>query len=358
MTGAAYVASREPPASQLGPELPDYTSSRETDRHGHHAQRSRAHRRGARSRSPGPTRSSSSIPAAPTTPSRSRGGMRRASRCATGRATARRRTTPRSSPSNDWILSLDADERVTPELAPRSGSCSKASRRPRGYRIPRVTLVPRPVDPHDRLVSRLPAAAVRSPRRPLERPPGARVGRAPGARPAGCATSCSTTPTATSPITSRRSTATRRSRRSSGSRRAAGPTRFEIVVHPRLAFLRNYVLRGGIRDGAAGLLVSALNSYYVFLKFAKLWELQQRASIPVSRRPTIGIARSPIRRSASPSIRAPDVLAAHRHGADVAGRAEPGAGHGDGPARARPSDAARRALRAASCGSARRKGST
>ena len=51
----------------------------------------------------------------------------------------------------------------------------------------------------------------------------------------------------------------------------------EAVVHPPLAFLRNYVLRGGFRDGAAGLLVSGLNSYYVFLKLAKLWELQQQA---------------------------------------------------------------------------------
>jgi glycosyltransferase involved in cell wall biosynthesis len=49
----------------------------------------------------------------------------------------------------------------------------------------------------------------------------------------------------------------------------------EICVHPPLAFLRNYVLRRGITDGSAGLLVSILNSYYVFLKFAKLWELNQ-----------------------------------------------------------------------------------
>ena len=53
---------------------------------------------------------------------------------------------------------------------------------------------------------------------------------------------------------------------------------FDLLVHPRLAFLRNYLLRGGFRDGAAGLLVSRLNAYYVFLKFAKLWELQRRAA--------------------------------------------------------------------------------
>ena len=46
---------------------------------------------------------------------------------------------------------------------------------------------------------------------------------------------------------------------------------------PTLAFLRNYVLAEDSRTARAGLLVSILNSYYVFLKFAKLWELQRAA---------------------------------------------------------------------------------
>jgi glycosyltransferase involved in cell wall biosynthesis len=53
--------------------------------------------------------------------------------------------------------------------------------------------------------------------------------------------------------------------------RRTGPLR--IVLHADAAFLRNYLLRGGIRDGAAGLIVSLLNSYYVAMKFVKLWEL-------------------------------------------------------------------------------------
>jgi len=48
----------------------------------------------------------------------------------------------------------------------------------------------------------------------------------------------------------------------------------EAVVHPPAAFFRNYILRRGFRDGTAGFLVSVLNSYYVFLKILKLWELQ------------------------------------------------------------------------------------
>jgi len=50
---------------------------------------------------------------------------------------------------------------------------------------------------------------------------------------------------------------------------------FEVAIHPSLAFLRNYIARGGVRDGIPGLIISTLNSYYVFLKFAKLWELDR-----------------------------------------------------------------------------------
>ncbi len=38
------------------------------------------------------------------------------------------------------------------------------------------------------------------------------------------------------------------------------------------ALVRNYVLRGGFLYGRAGLVISVLNSYYTFLKFAKLME--------------------------------------------------------------------------------------
>ena len=48
-----------------------------------------------------------------------------------------------------------------------------------------------------------------------------------------------------------------------------------IATHPCLAFLRNLIVRQGFRDGTTGLVISILNSYYVFLKFAKLWELQR-----------------------------------------------------------------------------------
>jgi glycosyltransferase involved in cell wall biosynthesis len=53
----------------------------------------------------------------------------------------------------------------------------------------------------------------------------------------------------------------------------------QIAGHPALAFLRNYVLRGGIRDGVPGLIVSAMNAHYVMLKFAKLWELDAERTL-------------------------------------------------------------------------------
>lgn len=53
------------------------------------------------------------------------------------------------------------------------------------------------------------------------------------------------------------------------------PTVAQMLFHPGLAFLRNYILKGGFKDGGAGLIISIVNSYYVFLKFAKLWELQK-----------------------------------------------------------------------------------
>lgn len=54
----------------------------------------------------------------------------------------------------------------------------------------------------------------------------------------------------------------------------------DLAVHPPLAFLRNYVLRRGVIDGRLGLMISLMNAYYVFLKFAKLWELERRTSPP------------------------------------------------------------------------------
>lgn len=61
----------------------------------------------------------------------------------------------------------------------------------------------------------------------------------------------------------------------------------QLLFHGPLAFLRNYVAKGGFRLGAVGIIVSAMNAYYVFLKFAKLWQVQ---SSPAAR-PGSGVER-------------------------------------------------------------------
>lgn len=48
----------------------------------------------------------------------------------------------------------------------------------------------------------------------------------------------------------------------------------DLAFRGPLAFLRNYVAKGGVTLGRVGLIVSTMNAYYVFLKFAKLWQLQ------------------------------------------------------------------------------------
>ena len=50
---------------------------------------------------------------------------------------------------------------------------------------------------------------------------------------------------------------------------------FDLLLQAPAAFLRNYILRRGVLDGSVGLVLSIVNAYSVFLKFAKLWELQR-----------------------------------------------------------------------------------
>jgi glycosyltransferase involved in cell wall biosynthesis len=174
---------------------------------------------------------------------------------------------------HDWILSLDADERVTPELAAEIKSTLAGLPPCRGYRMPRVTWHLgrwiRTTDwyPDDqlRLYDRRAAewtgrhvhesVSVRGPVGPLR-------GELQHFAYRDIADHLETI--------DRYTTYAARQMREDG--RRAGV--LDLAVHPPLAFLRNYALRGGIRDGVPGLIISAMNAYYVFLKLAKLWELR------------------------------------------------------------------------------------
>jgi glycosyltransferase involved in cell wall biosynthesis len=49
----------------------------------------------------------------------------------------------------------------------------------------------------------------------------------------------------------------------------------DLLLRPPGRFLKGYVARQGFRRGLPGFLVSASTAYYVFLKYAKLWELER-----------------------------------------------------------------------------------
>ena len=176
--------------------------------------------------------------------------------------------------SNDWILSIDADERVTPALAEEIQALLRSGPDAAGYRVSRVSnylgqwirstdwypdyhvrlyhrraarwsehTVHESIDCEGR-VERLRGELLHYPYRNVSEHL-AKIDRY------------------TTLVAEQWSAEGRRS------------SAWRAVVYPRLAFLRNYVLRRGFLDGQTGLLVSLLNSYYVFLKYVKLFEMQR-----------------------------------------------------------------------------------
>jgi glycosyltransferase involved in cell wall biosynthesis len=60
-------------------------------------------------------------------------------------------------------------------------------------------------------------------------------------------------------------------------RQGRRPRTHELVLRPFGRFARMYVLQAGFLDGRKGLLLAALYAYYVFMRTAKAWELTRRA---------------------------------------------------------------------------------
>jgi len=46
-----------------------------------------------------------------------------------------------------------------------------------------------------------------------------------------------------------------------------------MFLHPVCRFMTAYIFRRGFMDGVPGMMIAVVNSFYVFLKYAKLWEL-------------------------------------------------------------------------------------
>ena len=183
--------------------------------------------------------------------------------------------------SNDWILSLDADERVPAELTKEIRDLLQKGPAESGYRIPRVTWY---LGQWIRSTDWYPDYQLRLYDRRAARWNGRRVHESVEAdRPPGILRHelqhYAYRDISHHLATIDKYTTLAAEQWLSEGRRTNG---FEMFFHPRFAFIRNYLLRGGFSDGAAGLLVSRMNAYYVFLKLAKLWELQSVTRQPPS----------------------------------------------------------------------------
>jgi len=179
--------------------------------------------------------------------------------------------------SHDWILSLDADERVTPSLAAEIRSLLASEPARRGYRIPRLSHYLgrwiRGTDWYPDYQLRL-----------YDRRAGRWNGRlvhesvALDGEPGVLRSDLQHFPYRD--ISHHLATIDRYTTLAADEMRARGnvPSLAGVALHPPFAFLRNYILRRGFLNGSAGFTVSALNSYYVFLKLAKAREPGPRTS--------------------------------------------------------------------------------
>ena len=175
---------------------------------------------------------------------------------------------------HDWVLSLDADERVSRELAIELRALFDTGPAHRGYRIPRVT---RYLDRWIRTTDWYPDPQLRLYDRRVARWNSRRVHESVSVDGQVGRLRAEIEHRAYRDVSHHLATIDRYTTLAADQMLAEGRRTgwLDLVAHPPLALLRNYVARRGILDGRPGLIVSVLNSYYVFLKFAKLWELQR-----------------------------------------------------------------------------------
>jgi glycosyltransferase involved in cell wall biosynthesis len=176
--------------------------------------------------------------------------------------------------TNDWILSLDADERVTPALAAEIAAAVSKEPVDRAYRMPRVTWH---LGRWIRSTDWYPDRQLRLYDRRHARWTGQYVHEAVTVDGAIGDLQHELQHYAFRDIadhveTINRYTTYAAKQMFENGRRA---TYADLVMQGPLAFLRNYIAKGGVGEGTTGFIVSAMNAYYVFLKFAKLREMQK-----------------------------------------------------------------------------------
>jgi glycosyltransferase involved in cell wall biosynthesis len=178
--------------------------------------------------------------------------------------------------AHDWVFSLDADERVSPPLADEIRRWARDGKTPgtavAGFRVPRVTFH---LGRWLRSTDWYPDYQLRLYDRRRARWAGRHVHESvradgPVGQLRGELLHYAYRDLAHHVATIDRYTTLAARQMHEDGRRAGW---WDLAVHPAAAFLRNYFLRGGFRDGVPGFVVSAMNAHYVGLKFAKLWEL-------------------------------------------------------------------------------------
>jgi glycosyltransferase involved in cell wall biosynthesis len=181
---------------------------------------------------------------------------------------------------HDWILSLDADERVTPALAAEIRSTLEAPDY-QGYRMPRVTWH---LGRWIRTTDWYPDYQVRLYDRRSAQWTGRYVHESVSITGSVGRLRSELEHFAYRDIAEHLETIERYTTYAARQMREEGRRAgwLQIAGHPPLAFLRNYVLKRGVADGVPGLVISAMNAYYVLLKFAKLWELERGAEFRVN----------------------------------------------------------------------------
>jgi glycosyltransferase involved in cell wall biosynthesis len=179
----------------------------------------------------------------------------------------------------DWILSIDADERVSPALADEIRTRLAAPPTAAGFRIPRVTWH---LGRWMRTTDWYPDDQLRLYDRRRARWKAKRVHESVEADGPVDILTHELQHYAYRDISHHHATMDRYTTLAADEMFEHGrrASLVDLALHPPAAFLRNYILRRGCLDGSTGFIVSAMNAYYVFLKFAKLRRL---ASSPIDR---------------------------------------------------------------------------
>jgi glycosyltransferase involved in cell wall biosynthesis len=224
--------------------------------------------------------------------------------------------------SHDWILALDADERVPPKLAQEIQDIMREGSTLGGYRMPRVSYYlgrwiygtdwypDYQLRLYDRRVGRFNGKRVHE---SVELSEG---------RPGTLKYGLQHYPyrDISDHVTSIDHYTTLAAEEWYAEGRRTNP--LEVAVHPPAAFIRNYFVRGGFLDRMPGFLISILNSYYVFLKVLKLWELQKGLrTMGVSDAPGASSARRRPKFARTPNIENASLgNAAREAGTDASGQ--------------------------------------